>query len=218
MKVAALKEVTYDPSVYLNVETVGEAVSVILTPEEGMSSEHRWKHEAPYLMTLIEKHCEPKSLVFDYGCGIGRLAKPLIEMLQCSVIGVDISPAMRGLAASLVDSHRFFALPPEMLCWLEPSQCDFALAVWTLQHCLNLSMEVDRIRNALKKGGKLFVLNNEGRALPMNDGRWVDDGLDVRNVLTEKFRFEEIESGRIEDESIAPNWLKKQTFWAVYQK
>jgi hypothetical protein len=47
MKVTALKQVHYDPAVFTSVETVDDAVRVILTPEEGMSSAHRWKTEAP---------------------------------------------------------------------------------------------------------------------------------------------------------------------------
>ena len=51
MRVTALKQVTYDPSIFMNIDTVDDAVRIILTPEDGMSSVHRWKTETPYLMS-----------------------------------------------------------------------------------------------------------------------------------------------------------------------
>ena len=105
---------------------------IILTPEDGMSSVHRWKTETPYLMSLIEKHIVNGATVLDYGCGIGRLAKPLIEKHSCDVIGVDISPNMRALAASCVDK-KFVAVASRYDCgcfaWKRPT--------WRLQygHC-----------------------------------------------------------------------------------
>jgi len=216
MKVQAIKEVRYDPSVFLNVETVQEAVDIILTPEEGMDSNHRWKTETPYLMGLMEKHIAPKSYVLDYGCGIGRLAKPLIEMRQCQVVGVDISPNMRALAASCVESSSFFAIAPEMLWHLTPNMFDAALAVWTLQHCLDLPKEIMRIHEMLRPGGVLFLVNNLQRVLPTNDGQWIDDTRDIKKELSAD--FEQIEIGQLEGDDIAPGYMRKNTFWAVYKK
>src|SRR5215467_10909625 len=114
MKVAALKQAHYDPSIFLDVNNVDDAVKVILTPEAGMTSQHRWKTEAPYLMGLMEKYIPAGQCVLDYGCGIGRLSKPLVEKHNCKVIGVDISPNMRALAASCVGSDWFAAIHPNI--------------------------------------------------------------------------------------------------------
>jgi SAM-dependent methyltransferase len=166
-------------------------------------------------MTLIERWLKPKSLVLDFGCGIGRLAKPLIEKHCCSVIGIDIAANMRALAASCVDSERFAVMPPQMLNWLQAGRADFALAIWTLQHCLDPRAEIERIRLALRDGGKLFVVNNIGRVVPTTGG-WIDDGIDIRATL--KDYFTELECGQLEGDDIAPGTFKDNTFWAVYQK
>jgi SAM-dependent methyltransferase len=215
MKTAALKKVSYDPSIFTDIETVDEAVRIIVTPEAGLTSKHRWDVETPYLMTLIECWLKPQSLVLDFGCGIGRLAKPLIEKHGCSVIGVDIAANMRALAASCVDSDRFAAMPPHMLSWMQPGSIDFALAVWTLQHCLDPREEIGHISSALRDGGKLFVVNNVCRVVPTTGG-WIDDGIDIRAVL--KDYFTELECGQLEGDDIAPGTFKDNTFWAVYQK
>jgi SAM-dependent methyltransferase len=218
MKTAALKKVSYDPSIFTNIETVDEAVRIIVTPEAGLTSKHRWDVETPYLMTLIERWFKPErpeALVLDFGCGIGRLARPLIQKHGCKVIGVDIAANMRALAASCVDSYLFMAMPPDLLHLLIPNQCDFAIAIWTLQHCFGVRLEVDRINKMLRDGGKLFVVNNVRRVVPSTAG-WLDDGIDIRAVL--KDQFTELEDGKLEGDDIAPGTFKDNTFWAVYQK
>jgi 2-polyprenyl-3-methyl-5-hydroxy-6-metoxy-1,4-benzoquinol methylase len=214
MKAAALKQVTYDPSIF-DIETVDEAVRIIVTPEAGLTSQHRWDVETRYLMTLIERWLKPKSDVLDYGCGIGRLAKPLIEKHGCRVIGVDISPNMRALAASCVDSNEFAALPPQFIYRLAGSSFNFALAVWTLQHVLDPRRVISEIQTMLCDGGKLFVVNNIGRVVPTTGG-WINDGIDIRAVL--KDQLTELEHGKLEGDDVAPGTFRDNTFWAVYQK
>jgi SAM-dependent methyltransferase len=215
MKAVAFKQASYDPSIFTDVETVDDAMRIIVTPEAGLTSKHRWDVETRYLMTLIERWLKPQSLVLDFGCGIGRLAKPLIEKHGCSVVGVDIAANMRALAASCVDSERFAVVPPQMLTWLQAGRVDFALAIWALQHCLDPRVEIERIRLALRDGGKLFVVNNIGRVVPSTAG-WLDDGIDVRAVLRD--HFTELEDGQLEGDDIAPGTFKDNTFRAVYQK
>ena len=216
MRVTALKQVTYDPSIFLNIDTVDDAVRIILTPEDGMSSVHRWKTETPYLMSLMEKHIERGSAVIDYGCGIGRLSKPLIEKHGCTVIGADISPNMRALATSCVASDKFVAMPPDMLMLFPSHVFDAAIAVWTLQHCFNPKLDLDFIAEMVKPGGTLFVVNNCNRVVPVEQGRWADDQIDIDTLICEH-GFNVIERGALAGDCFGPH-LYGNTFWAVYRK
>jgi SAM-dependent methyltransferase len=213
MKATALRQVSYDPSIFTSIETVEDAMRIIVTPEAGLTSKHRWDVETPYLVGLIERWLSPRDLVLDYGCGIGRLAKPLIDKHCCDVVGIDISPNMLALALSCVNSDQFATAPPKMLKWFR-HDFDFALAIWTLQHVLDLPAMVSNIETSLRSGGKLFVVNNVRRVVPTSNG-WIDDGVDVRAVL--KDHFIEIECGQLKDD-IAPGTFRESTFWAVYQK
>ena len=215
MKVAALKQVQYDPRIFLDVENVDEAVKVILTPEDGLSSVQRWKNETPYLMGLIERFANPPHMVLDYGCGIGRLAKPLIEKHHARVVGVDLSPNMLALACSCVASDKFAALSPSML-WHMQVQCDFALAVWTLQHVSDLDAALDDIGRCVVPDGIFFVVNNRQRVVPSTDG-WLDDGRDVHEAILDG-GFALIERGELQGADIAPGVLCDNTFWAAYRK
>jgi cyclopropane fatty-acyl-phospholipid synthase-like methyltransferase len=85
---------TYDPHIF-QVNDLASAMKVILTDEDS-SSDKRWKTETPYAADLIGQYLtiDRDSLLLDYGCGIGRMAKELIARYGCRVIGTDISPQM----------------------------------------------------------------------------------------------------------------------------
>lgn len=207
----------YDPARYMDVENVNQAIEIILSPTEGMTAQQRWSDETPALMRIIERHVLRDTMVIDYGCGIGRLVKPLIENLECRVIGIDISSSMRAMATSLVKSPYFCAMDPEMFDLIGGVRCASAISVWTLQHCLDLQHSIDRLSEAVIPDGKLIVVNNKGlRSLPVENGEWADDGQDIEKMIIDA-GFSELESGRL-DESIAPGWMQDGTFWAVYQK
>lgn len=223
MLVPELKKVAYDPARFMDVENVDEAVNIILCPTEGLTAKQRWSDEAPALMHILERHIKRESVVLDYGCGIGRMAKPLVQKLNCKVVGVDISPNMRALATSLLDSPMFCAMDPVMFDTIfnpnsdwSPVLFDAAISIWTLQHCIDLRDAIDRISGILTNGGALFILNNHTRCVPVEGGEWADDGIDVHGEIL-KSGFIEIERGVL-DESVAPGWMQQGTFWAVYQK
>jgi SAM-dependent methyltransferase len=182
--------ITYNPHVF-DVATIGDAMQIILTPEDS-TTEHRWVTETPYLANLIARcfSLTEKSLVLDYGCGIGRLAKELIARHGCSVVGVDISASMRSIAVVYVGSDRFFTCPPPMLDRLTERGVafDLALAVWVLQHCADVRDDIARITRALVPDGELFLVNQRSRAVPTVELGWVDDGLDVYALLKQGFR------------------------------
>jgi SAM-dependent methyltransferase len=139
----------------------------------------------------------------------------MIELLDCQVLGVDISPNMLALACSCVASERFAAMAPRMLAKLAP-RCDAAISVWTLQHVLALEPAVQEIRDAMTHNAPLFVVNNKNRVVPSDHG-WLDDGKDVhRTILDSGFTL--IERGELEGDDIAPGSFADNTFWAAYRK
>jgi SAM-dependent methyltransferase len=94
---------TYNPEIF-SVPNLSQAKNIILTAESS-TTEERWKTETPMLAALIAAHNKigPDTVMLDYGCGIGRMAKELIARHGCRVIGVDISPSMRALSIEPLD-------------------------------------------------------------------------------------------------------------------
>jgi SAM-dependent methyltransferase len=208
---------TYLPQVFdvLNMQSARE---VILTHEGAASADERWVTETPYVADLIDKALAitAETVLIDYGCGIGRLAKELISRHDCRVIGVDISINMRALAVDFVRSDRFLSCSPDMLDTMVQRgfAADAAFSVWVLQHCFRPGDDVARIQRSLVPGGRLFIVNNYNRAVPTNEG-WVNDGIDVRALLNERFLL--ADEGVPLDEKMAPK-LHGKVFWASFDK
>jgi len=209
--------ITYDPHVF-DVATMDDAMRIILTPEDS-TTEHRWVTEAPYLANLIARcfSLPEKSLVLDYGCGIGRLSKELIARHGCSVIGIDISATMRAMAVAYVGSERFSVHPPEMLDELRQRGVvfDLALTIWVLQHCANVHDDIARIASVLRPEGGLFVVNQRDRCVPTVELGWVDDGVDIFKLLRETFR--QRSRGSLPAEHTTKR-VSRRASWAAYRR
>ena len=215
--------VRYYPEVF-DAKSIDAAKNIILTNEgEGADTETRWRLETPYMVGLILEHLRitETSVVIDYGCGIGRIAKELIEQTNCLVIGVDISPEMRAMALDYVSSERFIAVSPTQLDSLVNAglRADSAVAVWVLQHCFSPSDEVMRIKRALPGPGKLLVVNMYVRAVPAvveavaDDNPqflWANDAVDVAALLRAEFSVVALGEP---DRSQVPNVADVGAYW-----
>ncbi|MBO44205.1 MAG: hypothetical protein CMM28_10830 [Rhodospirillaceae bacterium] len=194
---------TYRPEVF-HVKNLEHAKSIILTPEDSTTDE-RWEKETPYLADEAFPYLGlgPDKVVLDYGCGVGRMAKVLIERSGCTVIGVDISQQMRELAPAYVEDDRFTicARPAFEAMISNGLRVDAAIAIWVLQHCPNVKSEIDIIKSALKPSAPLFVCNNLQAVIPTNLG-WVDTGFEVKTLLADN--FDEISRSRLSPKFVAP--------------
>ena len=170
-----------------------QAKQIILTPEGGASTEERWERETPFLSRDIGAFLEPssRSVVLDYGCGLGRIARELIISHGCRVLGVDISSSMRQLAPGYVADERFSIISVPMFA----SMVDHGLRVssaytaWVLQHCPNVAQAVNWIKSSIQPKGRFYVLNNNRSAVPINNG-WVNDGVDIKALLESEFTLQ----------------------------
>lgn len=186
--------VSYNPDIF-EVTTIEEAKRIVLTAEDA-TTEERWRVETPYLAQSIGDYLKPdaSSLIIDYGCGIGRMAKELIERHGCSVVGVDISTSMRQLAPGYVGNARFAACSWNVIdAQIDHGlRVDAAIAIWSLQHSPKVDEDIARIARALKPGGQLYVCNLERAAVPTNQG-WVDTGFAIQSLLADAFEEVAIE-------------------------
>jgi 2-polyprenyl-3-methyl-5-hydroxy-6-metoxy-1,4-benzoquinol methylase len=183
---------TYKPQVFEQAD-IEAAKAIILTNEGSVSTELRWQTETPYLCDKLLSWCGvgEQARVLDFGCGIGRMSRALLERTPATLWGADISATMRAQALSYVQSERFTALSPAALdaACAAGMHFDMALSVWVLQHCPDLDAEVQRLHAALRPGGLLFVVDMEHRAIPTHEAGWVQDAYHVEQALRQRFKL-----------------------------
>ncbi len=201
---------------FFEVDTLQQAREVILTGLD-KSTEERWAKETPYLVELTgsELGLTRHSTVLDYGCGVGRMAKGLIEMFGCRVLGMDPSFSVRELAPRYVRSELFQVMDRDTLDWQTRKgvRVDGVVCVWVLQHCLNPRDDIARMARMMSPHGRVFVLNNLRRAVPTRDVEWWDDGVDIRSTLQETFNLIR-ESAP--DAARTSDHIAAEAFWATY--
>lgn len=206
-----MSKIVYNPNIF-EQENIDKAKKIILTNEGDLKSEERWEKETPFIVNdIIEKlQVNENMTLLDFGCGIGRVAKGLIEKTSCKVIGVDISNSMRDMAKEYVNSENFKAISPQDLevNIAKGFRFDASYSIWVLQHCLSPQMEIDTIRRALKKDALFYVLNNKISAVPTNKG-WKNNGVNIHEIL--KLRFEQLHESSLPIE-IADEKISKLTF------
>jgi SAM-dependent methyltransferase len=218
----------YFPAIF-ETPTIEQAKAIILTNEgPGADTDTRWSVETPYLLSLVLSAVAvgPDTVILDYGCGIGRMAKALIEATGCSVIGVDTSANMRVLATQYVASDRFVAISSGQFDILLRAglRVHAALAIWVLQHCFAPATDIARIRGALTPGGRFCVLNMPRRAVPAvadapadhaRSFMWAADGIDVAALLRETFV---VRNEMLPDMANLPGMSGAGTFWMCLER
>lgn len=193
--VAALSVTTpcarYSPAVFSAID-LEAAKAIILNAAPDITIDERWKIETDNLVEELGRvmGLGTGSRILDYGCGVGRVAKALIDRYGCSVFGVDISADMRRLAVDYVKSERFVVCDPATLAGMirKGFHATGAYACWVLQHCNAPEEDIGLIESALIPGALFFVLNSDHRWVP-TDGGWTSDGVSVEKLLAARFEM-----------------------------
>jgi len=175
------------------VNTLDQAMDSVVGDCNGWLSKDRFELETPIFAKAISFYLPSESsVVLDYGCGMGRIAKEMLKQnKQISVIGLDASIGELTQAKAYVSDERFQCILPEELN--EP--VDLIYCIYVLQHvpAIELRHAIERMHYYLKPGGKLVYCSSDYRlAINTNNNFTNDSGLGV-NVRYEVERlFDEI--------------------------
>lgn len=148
---------------------LSQAKSLIL---EG-GGRNRWEKETEFTFSFLknnylEKNKDKELLICDYGCGIGRLALPILrDYPKIKIVGVDESESMLGLAKKWLpqvffDEKRIELLKPdEFFRKYQEKTFDLIMAVYVFQHIFlkELRKILPALHCLLKDKGKLFIVN-----------------------------------------------------------
>jgi ubiquinone/menaquinone biosynthesis C-methylase UbiE len=171
-----------------DVSNLDQAKDIVLTGSS--ENPEKFTVETEFLInTIANQHIvNAESTVLDFGCGMGRVSKKVIDTFNCNVIGVDISNSMKMFANLYVDSAKF---KTPVASYTLPNSIDVCISTFVLQHVQNPQEEIDLICNVLKPGGYMVVVNEPIRHVPSgidNDRYviWEHDNFDIFRALESK--------------------------------
>jgi SAM-dependent methyltransferase len=118
-----------------------------------------WDHNSHYHPFLLRQLPERSGEALEIGCGTGGLARLLAERCE-RVLAVDLSPRMIEAARAYSKDHpNIEYLVADAASWEFPSErFDCAASIATLHH-LSLGPMLVKMRDALKPGGTLLLLD-----------------------------------------------------------
>lgn len=175
-----------------DVQTFEHAKHVVLTSDP--DNPKKFDQETKFLVdTIAEQNfitLTDESIVLDFGCGMGRIARELINQFNCKVIGLDISSSMLTFAKLYTANIKKFEGTHN---YDIPQSVDIALSILALQHAENPQKEIDNIINVLKPNGYFILLNEQTRFVPSDvDSQryivWKDDGFNVFEYVGTKLK------------------------------
>lgn len=181
------------------------------------SHEERWEPETALTVELILGHLplHEDSVVLDYGCGTGRIAKEIIAKTGCRVVGADTSLSMAKLALEYVNSDRFGISHTSTL-----SDCgikfDHVICVYVLMHVFSPQEELDIIKASSKSTAKLMMFNERDRHVPSEEGIYIDDGIDVLWEAVSRFG-PIMKYGKLDPTRVHPRFSER-TYWSTHRK
>lgn len=135
-----------------------------------VEASEKWEVETTWIKDLFieKKFIDENSIVLDWGVGVGRLSKMLIDTFDCKVIGVDINNEMLSYAKDYVASEKFTGILSDDLYKLD-KKCTHVIAVWALQHNILVKQDIKKIYDATTDNAKMFIFENILPALPSKD-------------------------------------------------
>ena len=97
------------------------------------------------------------SNVLDLGCGTGRWLARLLSRGASSVVGIDLSPAMLGVARGSAGIRERLVLGDVLHLPFQASTFDFVLSSFALNHIKNLQVIAQELARAMKLDGRLLI-------------------------------------------------------------
>jgi ubiquinone/menaquinone biosynthesis C-methylase UbiE len=156
---------------------------------------NKFKEETKFLIDFLKnkKIINSKTYFGDFGCGMGRVSREIIENFDCNIVGFDISSHMLLLAQQYLEYHDKFKIQKykKNYKW-SGDKFDVFLASFVLQHSEHPQEDIDFIYNNLKDDGILILINEKERLVPVDikDGYavWEDDKINITDLISKKYK------------------------------
>ena len=155
---------------------------------------NKFNEETHFLIKFLNSkgllHKRPK--VLDFGCGVGRISKDLVD-LGCEVVGMDFSIPMLMAAINYVDNKNFTPLINTATLPFEiKPEFDLVICSFVLQHTEDPIKEIKFLKSVMKDDATLVLVIEPYRLVPMGMDKdrfveWKDDKVDIDQEVSNEF-------------------------------
>lgn len=166
----------------------------------GFLMDERYALETPAFADQILSFAKGFDTILDYGCGVGRLMKEILNKDDTIFIdGLDASSDMLKLTRENIENDNGIIrnlFLPETLDNLPNIKYNIIYCVYVLQHCPAIEIRdvLRRIHRHLEPGGKFIYCSSDYRMAIRFDGKgFFDDrflGVDLRAEIDRFFNVE----------------------------
>ena len=179
----------YNPKLFTPMD-LNHAKDIVITPDPiDPNKFENFTNEAIKIITDANIINET-SCVVDFGCGMGRMSKAIVDTFNCEVIGVDLNLPMLKLATMYVNNPNKFVTCNSID---KDDSIDVCLAMFVIQHVLDPKLEIKKIADILKPNGYFILLNETNlRLVPGGQAEdksivWFTDGFDIYPEIEKYF-------------------------------
>jgi len=173
-------------------DNMESAKDICITPDP--KKPNKFNEETHFLIKFLNSrgllHKRPK--VLDFGCGVGRISKDLVD-LGCEVVGMDFSIPMLMAAINFVDNKNFTPLiNTATLPFVIKPEFDLVICSFVLQHTEDPIKEINFLKTVMKDDATLVLVNEPYRLVPMGMDKdrfveWKDDKVDIDQEVSNEF-------------------------------
>jgi len=193
-----------------------EGKNAVVGDCNGFTMEQRWGAETPAFAEKILRFARREAEILDYGCGVGRIAKEILEQNNTVyIIGIDTSLEMVDKAYGYVASEDRFI--PRVISEFDvkdkEKKFDIAYCVYVLQHAPAIEIReiLSRIYSHLKDDGFFIYCSSDYRMAIRFDGKgFFDDRFLGVNLQEEIERFFDKIEPLFSEEDFKDNYILKK--------
>lgn len=178
-------------------ESFEAAKDCVLTPDP--KDPNKFHDQTEFLINTLAnlEIINSNKVVLDFGVGMGRVSKRLIEKFDCQVIGCDISINMLKFATMYVNNTSKFVTCNKLAV---KNIVNVIISTFVLQHVENPEIEINHLIDILTPGGYIVLLDNPlARFVPVSFDpsdkyvNWHDDGYKIAEKFDKHLsRYKEI--------------------------
>jgi len=178
----------------------------------GFTMQQRWEAETPAFAEKILGFAKREAEILDYGCGVGRLAKEILDKNpSVYIVGLDTSQDMLDQAQTYIANNHFNPVLPYNLA-LE-QKFDIIYCVYVLQHAPSIEIReiLSRIYSHLKDNGFFIYCSSDYRmAIRFDNQGFFDDRFLGVDLQQEVLRYFDLVKPLFNEEDFKDNYVLKK--------